>query len=491
MKISSAFFTAVLSLAALGCVSGSAQASPWAEVGDNQLRADIQLLAAAGVVDDVTTHWPLPWYAVIADIDAAALDGLPVSVRLAATRVLTRARAETADGTSASLYLDATNKPSLVYGFDGMGRGKGQAQLSLGGTGGAFSGRLALGAFSQDLSGKTTKVMPEGTYMSARLGDALIYAGYLDHWWGPGQISALSFSNNARPMPQVGIQRADTSPSTLPVVRWLGPWQFEFLLGYLDGPRIQPDTYYAAFRFTFSPTFLPGLEIGLARTEQFCGEGHPCVPLRDYFHFSNNPLSTNATNDQGLMDFKYSGQIGELPFQAYVQFMNEDYSPIKYSGTSHLVGASVFIPTWENPVKLTVEYTSSIATRDIFSFGTYRYGFTYNNYAFPDGMRYRGRTLGFSLDNDSTLLSLQGGWTDSSTDRFYQLSLHQARVGSNRSLGFNVLSPTPVLVNMAEARMTLPWNGLKLDLAGRLQDDQPRPSRGFAAGIEVALRMDL
>lgn len=490
MRIGVVLSAVFLALSALGSSAGSAQASPWAEVGDNQLRSDIQLLAAAGVVDDVTTHWPLPWYAVIAGIDAAALDAMPLSVRLAAARVLTRARAETADGTSASLYLDMTNKPSLVYGFDGMGRGKGQTQLSVSGTSGDFSGRLSLGAFSQDLTGKTTKIMPEGTYMSARLGDALIYAGYLDHWWGPGQISALSFSNNARPMPQVGIQRADTSASSWPVVRWLGPWQFEFLLGYLDGPRIQPDTYYAAFRFTFSPSFLPGLEIGLARTEQFCGEGHPCVPLRDYFHFSNNPLSTNATNDEGLMDFKYSGKIGELPFQTYVQFMNEDYSPVKYSGTSHLVGASVFLPTWENPVKLTVEYASSVATRDIFSFGTYRYGFSYNNYSFLDGMRYRGRTLGFSLDSDSTLLSLQGSWTDQD-DRFFQLSVHQARIGSSRSLGANILSPTPVLVNLAEARVTLPWNGLKLDLAGRVQDDQPRPSRGFAAGIEVALRMNL
>jgi hypothetical protein len=105
-------------------------------------------------------------------------------------------------------------------------------------------------------------------------------------------------------------------------------------------------------------------------------------------------------------------------------------------------------------------------------------------------MRYRGRTLGFSLDSDSTLLSLQGSWTDQD-DRFFQLSVHQARIGSSRSPGANILSPVPVLVNLGEARVSLPWNGMKLDIAGRLQDDQPRPSRGFAAGIEVALRMNL
>ena len=32
-------------------------ASPWAEVGDNQLRADIELLQSAGVIQDITTQW--------------------------------------------------------------------------------------------------------------------------------------------------------------------------------------------------------------------------------------------------------------------------------------------------------------------------------------------------------------------------------------------------------------------------------------------------
>jgi hypothetical protein len=50
-------------------------------------------------------------------------------------------------------------------------------------------------------------------------------------------------------------------------------------------------------------------------------------------------------------------------------------------------------------------------------------------------------------------------------------------------------------VNMAEARASLPITinnrTLKLELAGRLQDDQPRPHSGFAAAFEVALRMPL
>jgi len=44
---------------------------------------------------------------------------------------------------------------------------------------------------------------------------------------------------------------------------------------------------------------------------------------------------------------------------------------------------------------------------------------------------------------------------------------------------------------MGEARVSLPWRDFKLDLAGRLQDDQPRPAHGFLASVEASLRVPL
>jgi hypothetical protein len=91
------------------------------------------------------------------------------------------------------------------------------------------------------------------------------------------------------------------------------------------------------------------------------------------------------------------------------------------------------------------------------------------------------------LDTDSTLLSLRGSWSDNS-GRFYELSLHHATIGSSQAPTSNIVTAAPVLLNMAEARISLPWQSLKLDLSGRIQDDQPRPHSGFAAAVEVALR---
>ncbi len=475
------------------CLTRPSFGSPWAEVGDNQLRGDIEILAAAGVIDDITTHWPLPWQSIVEDLRGNNLAGQPAFVRTAAARVLSRARAENSAGLSASLDIDAATKPSVVYGFDGMGRGDGQAQFILDYNSSSTAARLALGGFTQTFRANGTKLMPDLSYLAAKMGPVLVYGGYLPHWWGPGWISALSLSNNARPMPAIGLERLDTTASKWPILRWLGPWQLEFFLGLLDGPRIQTDTFYNALRFTFNPA--PGLEIGLARTEEFCGTGHPCVPIRDYFDFNNDPAHTNKTNDEGLIDIKYSRTLGGVPAQIYMQLMNEDSSPVTHSGTSHLFGMSVFLFSKENPARLTVEYSDSVPTLNIFSFGDVLHGFAYSNGQYIDGMRYRGRTIGFSLDSDSRLLSLQGSWSDNH-GRFYELSFHHAQISNPLIVlggpsASNVVTAAPVTVNLGEARVTLPFRGIRFDIAGRLQDDQPRPKHGFAASIEAGLRIGL
>lgn len=474
--------------------AGPAAASPWAEVGDNQLRSDLEYLEATGAVDDLTTHWPLPWNNTVQTLRDGDLTLAPRSVQTAAGRVMDTARAQNQAGFSASANLDVTNMPATVYGFDGMGRGKGAAQLSLDYNTDGYAARVSLGGFSPDLSsGGANKVMPEGTYFASHFGGALVYAGYLDHWWGPGWISALSLSNNARPMPQIGIERLNTERSSWPVLRWLGPWQLEFVVGMLDGPRIDQNTFWNGLRFTVHPT--QGLEIGFARTEEFCGEHHPCSPIRDYISLSNSTASVNNTNDQGLIDIKYSHTVAGIPAQVYMQLMNEDSSPFTHSGTSHLFGVTAFLPARSNPIRITLEYTDSIATENIFSFGTVMHGFAYNNGTYLDGMRYRGRSLGFSLDSDSRLLSLQGSWSDSQ-GRFYELSFHHAQISnplinSTNPPYFNAVTTAPVTANIGEARVTLPLPHMKLDLAARLMDDQPRPAKGVTGAVEASLRIAL
>src|ERR1700710_2280668 len=95
------------------------KASPWAEVGDNQLRSDIEILASAGVIDGITTHWPLPWASIVARLRANhGMAGQPGFVRDAADRVLKVAESQMQFGEMrASATIDATNRASFVRGF--------------------------------------------------------------------------------------------------------------------------------------------------------------------------------------------------------------------------------------------------------------------------------------------------------------------------------------------------------------------------------------
>src|SRR5580700_3992940 len=88
-----------------------ARAAPWAEVGDAQLRSDIETLAMAGVIDNLTTQWPIPWTRILDRLSVSgALTGQPAAVVAAADRIRRQSASQMAqDTTSFSAYFDATN----------------------------------------------------------------------------------------------------------------------------------------------------------------------------------------------------------------------------------------------------------------------------------------------------------------------------------------------------------------------------------------------
>ncbi len=477
--------SAIAAVILAGFLAGEAQASPWAEVGDAALRSDIEILAAAGLIDNITTQWPLPWQGIVDRLASRDIASHPPYIREAANRVRGHAMQQTQTGIRFGAYAGFATTPSVVRGFDAMGRGDYQAAVMMernSGTGTSF--RLSLGII-QDRAAGQTSFMPDGSYISQRIGGAIIYGGYLSHWWGPGWISALSLSNNARPFPQVGIARTGTAPFQSPWLSWLGPWQGEFFVGLLDGPRVARNTLYSGVRVSFNP--LPGLEIGLARTDQACGTGHPCNPIRDYFHLTNTDRNPSPTNSQGNIDIKYTGMGFGRPFEIHTQIMNEDSNPVIHSFSSHLFGGSAWFEIAGHTTRLTIEYADSISTLDIFRFGSRLYGSSYTNVFYIDGMRYRGRTLGFSLDNDSQLLSFQANWRDAA-DWNYTLSYHNASISTAQSPpGSNIVSSAPVKINLAEARLRVPWRRFTFEFAARLQDNQPAPDRGVLVSVESVL----
>jgi capsule assembly protein Wzi len=488
---------AIRTLLALGLLLGltSAWAAPWAEVGDAQLRSDIETLAMAGVIDNLTTQWPVPWTRILDRLSVSgALVGQPNYVVDAAQRIRHQAADQmTQYSTNFSAYFDATNAPEIVRGFDALGRENFQTQGTLSWNFETTFIQLSAGVQSHDKFQSET-VLPDGTYIAKQIGGAAIYAGYVTHWWGPGWISALSLSNNAHPIPQIGISRLDSSPFKSRWLSWMGPWQAEFFVGMLSGDDLPKHTLLDGLRFNFSP--LPGLDIGVERMDESCGRGHPCNPL-NYFDLANSPTHPSKTNDQGDFDIKYSREVGAVSLSAYLQVMNEDSNPFYHSGTSHLFGVTGWVPVGQTRVRITAEVTDTIPTQQIFGFGDYFYGFAYNDYKYPGGMRNLDRAMGFSLDTDSKLATLQASWLGSHNIT-WTLTYHHADVNvapppdATVYSSIDYFSSAAVPIDIGQVRASFPLlDHFTVDVEARYSSDQPRPAHGSEGAGEVRLRYSL
>ncbi len=481
-RLAAALTTVLLAAAAAAPLA----AAPWASVGDDQLRSDLTLLNDAGIAQTMVTQWPVPWRGVLdALADSPTLDAQPKYIQQAIRRVRARALRETAEGGRAETLLDATNRPALVRGFNAEGYGKGTIQETAEITAGRSDLHVQLGAIAGQTGQHGVMFDADGSYLAQRFGNVQLYGGEVSHWWGPGWVSALTYSNNARPFPQLGISTAGPLRFKTPLLSWLGPFRAEAVVGLLDDTRIAHRTAFDAVRVTLNP--VRGLEIGGSRTQILCGSGHPCS-VTDVFDLRNNDASPSKTASEGEFDVRYGWRLGGVPVEVYTQIMNEDSNPITHSFSSYLVGGSVYVPVALNTMRITAEYTSSISTVNLFSFSDVGYGISYTDSKYPDGLRYRGRDFGFSLDSDSRLYTLQANVTDS-YDRNYTLSLHRALVSRPQTGTANVLTPTPVNINYAEARVATPFYIGVLSLSGRVQDDQLRPAHGFTAAAEVTFRV--
>ena len=102
----------------------------------------------------------------------------------------------------------------------------------------------------------------------------MLSIGYLERWWGPGAEGTLLLSTNARPVPSISLERQESTPMDVPLLRWLGPWRFLTFMGQLEDDRDYPDALLFGMRIELRP--LPSLQIAASRTAQWCGDGRPC-----------------------------------------------------------------------------------------------------------------------------------------------------------------------------------------------------------------------
>lgn len=479
---------------ALSLIAGTATASPWADVGDRTLRSDIEMLAAHQLIDGPITTWPIPVGFFARLRDSSTLAGQPEYLRLAADRLL--ARLDGQSGLRPAAEFRVASDPNLIRDFGAAARDEADLRAGLDYDGNTFAARLRVGALTR-IDGDQSRFTLDGSYASTLLGNWQLYGGWIDKWYGPGYTSSLILSNNSRPFPKIGITRNSPGEFETKWLSWLGTWQLDFYVGLLEeDARLESNTGVGSLRFAFMPA--TGLEIAITRFVQFCGGGNNCNPVEAAFAINNTDSDRNNSNDQATIEVKYTRSFEQVLFSPYAQFLNDDTGPFTHSYTSYLGGLNWAGPWGDEGTQwsLTAEYTDSRATLDWFTFGKRLPGFAYNNDEYIDGFRYRGRTLGFSLDSDSVLFSLTGALTDRA-GRQYRLSYYNAqistqelaRIQADGSFRRNSVSAQPVQIDQVEGGISLPWNRLLFDLAVRWQDDQPFPKSGSTVNVEAGVQI--
>ncbi len=511
---------------ALLASAAPALAGPFAEVGDKQLRQDVDLLKAAGLIQGPVDSWPLPWEQIEPALDDAR-DGRKLDPYLEAAV----ARLEKLDDfarkrVTVEVNAMGTNGVATARDFGSEARGKADLSVAASYNSDVFS--VTLGAGYRD-GGKQvgSKVNFEPSEVSVRIGNWALYGGYTQQWFGPGHDGALMWSNSARPFPKVGIKRLMPYPIDFPVLRWLGPIRLEIFGGVLDGPRNDYRNIIAVgTRVSFAPA--RGLEIGLNRAQQLCGNGHACgfTQIKDSFIGAGNAdnptpgdlgaFYNQAGNQLAGYDASYVWRMGKVSAKLYFEVAAEDFQHILIEQYGRQLGGTFQGPwghkgaSWQ----FTVEYADTLAAQlfngtpfeKVFKSRRQYPGSLYQNSLFTDGFTYRAQPLGYWTDGDSRNLVGSFSLTDTKNRRWYasarKVDLNLINLGNppravalpdgtNGGLQTNRVSFDKERFALLTAGVEWPTAYGDIKLEGRYQTDSPNTpgTRDARAQVEVGYRM--
>jgi Capsule assembly protein Wzi len=395
-----------------------------------------------------------------------------------------RVAAETATGDVDLLVeVAGTTDPWALRSFEDSPREEGEVTLAADWTGVRFAWKVSAGVVANPDDGQEFR--PDGSYVAMNLGNWNISAGYLDRWWGPGWEGSLILSNNARPLPSIGIDRNEARPFTWPVLRWLGPWRFSTFMGQFEDDRDYPEALLFGMRFESRP--LPSLQIAASRSAQWCGEGRPC----DLSTFGD--LLTGNDNDQALadqpgnqlagFDVRWSWPGGRVPLALYAQAIGEDeagFMPSKYLG---LFGAEGWGEWGSLSWRAHAEYADTACD---FPTSPPEFGCAYTHNIYTSGYRYRGRVLGHTIDADGESMGVGLLLVEASGNQWNLLArnvkLNRAGVALEHSLADG--PATVVDVTLSHGR-TVAWGniGVLLGYADVSGDSAARMENGARASL--------
>ena len=430
-------------------LTAAASAEPWAGPGDTRLRNDLQLLNDTGVINIPLTAWPVAWGDVYSSLaENRVSSGLTPEVRAAYNWVRRLARDEMRDGEVVIEFAaSGADNPRIIRSFENTPREEAEVTAGVSWVGERFALNLRATYADNPMDGDEYRA--DGTYVGVALGNWMLSAGWQERWWGPGRDGSMILSTNTRPMPSVGIQRIGSVPSASKWFRWMGPWTLTSFIGLMDDERVVKDGLLFGMRGSFCP--LRGLEIGLSRTAQWCGDGRECN-LKTFLRLlngnDNQGANVNPEDEPGNqlagIDIRWI-LPREIPLALYMQWTAEDTR--RTGAQLHQWLEQVGVEYWgtfgDASHRTHFEVADSLARLGALGEGSPVPDKAYNHGIFQTGYRYNGRSIGHSMDGDGLSFSL-GSTLVQSAGHTWNVSLRHMeinRIGSPDSR--HTLSATP------------------------------------------------
>jgi hypothetical protein len=458
-----------------------AHADPWLVPGDAALRADIQLLADAGVLRGPVTTWPMSWPDIARDVLAADESKLNEMTGNALLRVRRRASEASSFGFAGAGYrVGGAYHPSTQREFADQPREEGEIALRASWLGDHFALNLQ-GTYVADPD-DDQEFRADGSYLGVNFGNFMLSAGYMERWWGPGWDGSLILSTNARPIPSVTLERNYTDPFKAKWLSWIGPWRASIAMGRAESEGVPvTDVRFFAARVNFKPR--PWLEFGLTRTAQWCGGDRTCDwnTFVDMVLGNDNQMADGVVaedqpgNQMAGYDMRLRSPWRVLPLVFHSQWIGEDEAGGLPSKFIALFGLETWGFVRRTAWRVRADYTDTACN---FSRQMPEFGCAYRNSIYPQGYAYRGRIIGDSMDNDSRRFTLAGMLTLENGD-FIGLTLRRAQI--NRDGGPHAISDVPLDVDNVELRYSRGWAIGKLNVGLGYEDPATRP--GASSGV--------
>jgi hypothetical protein len=382
-------------------VPRSTEAAPWFNPGDPRLRYAVQHLADRGHLERSVTTWPMMVGSIEGGLDQDRAVGDDSAV-MAMSYLSFEKQAQAHTGSQAEVAFSVVNEQPFLQGF-GAVPGDTQVEAAY-----QYLGdRFALGlSYARAISPEDTKENRfDGSYAALTVKNVALGAGYIDRWWGPGWQSSLILSTNARPIPAVWLSRVDEKPFDLPVLKYLGPWQFTAFAGQLEEERNHSEAKMVGMRLTLRP--LQGLDIGFSRTFTYGGDGMPensTALGRILTGRTNSKLDGKPVADQiAAIDVRYGFSLGAQTAGIYGQMMGEDEAGAFPAKKSWLFGVDFTSSFGKSDQQWFIEYSDTLAD-GMFSDGIANV--SYEHSSWTTGNRYLGRNQASTFEGDSRNLSV-------------------------------------------------------------------------------------